>query len=71
MMATTELMSLEEVDRRHILRVIEHCQGNRTNAAQMLEIDRKTLYRKLRQWEGRADDPTQAGDPPPDDGPAV
>jgi two-component system NtrC family response regulator len=50
MMATNDLMSLEEVDRRHILRVIEHCNGNRTNAAQMLEIDRKTLYRKLLRW---------------------
>jgi DNA-binding NtrC family response regulator len=50
MMATNELMSLEEVDKKHIMRVIEHCHGNRTNAAQMLEIDRKTLYRKLLRW---------------------
>jgi DNA-binding NtrC family response regulator len=45
-----ELISLEELDRRHILRVVEHCHGNRTNAAQVLEIDRKTLYRKLLRW---------------------
>ncbi len=45
-----ELISLEEIDRRHILKVIEHCHGNRTNAAQLLEIDRKTLYRKLLRW---------------------
>ena len=51
MMASTELVSLEEIDRKHILRVIEHCHGNRTNAAQMLEIDRKTLYRKLGEIE--------------------
>ena len=42
-----ELISLEELDRRHILRVVEHCHGNRTNAAQVPENDRKTLYRKL------------------------
>lgn len=48
--AAPELISLEEIDRRHILKVIEHCQGNRTNAAQLLEIDRKTLYRKLLRW---------------------
>jgi len=45
-----EWISLEEIDRRHILKVIEHCRGNRTNAAQLLEIDRKTLYRKLLRW---------------------
>lgn len=48
--AAPELISLEEVDRRHILKVIDHCRGNRTNAAQLLEIDRKTLYRKLLRW---------------------
>ncbi len=48
--APPELISLEEIDRRHILKVIEHCHGNRTNAAQLLEIDRKTLYRKLLRW---------------------
>jgi DNA-binding NtrC family response regulator len=50
MQESNQLISLEEVDRRHILKVIEHCHGNRTNAAQLLEIDRKTLYRKLLRW---------------------
>ncbi|MFT3698466.1 MAG: helix-turn-helix domain-containing protein [Kofleriaceae bacterium] len=45
-----ELLTLEEVDRRHILHVVEMCGGNRTNAAQVLDIDRKTLYRKLLRW---------------------
>jgi len=45
-----ELISLEELDRRHILKVVEQCHGNRTTAAQVLEIDRKTLYRKLLRW---------------------
>jgi DNA-binding NtrC family response regulator len=45
-----ELISLEELDRRHILKVVEQCNGNRTTAAQVLEIDRKTLYRKLLRW---------------------
>lgn len=47
---TNELLTLEEVDRRHILHVVEMCGGNRTNAAQVLDIDRKTLYRKLLRW---------------------
>lgn len=45
-----ELISLEELDRRHILKVVEQCHGNRTTAAQVLAIDRKTLYRKLLRW---------------------
>jgi DNA-binding protein Fis len=30
--------------------VLEHCNGNRTNAAKILHLDRKTLYRKLVRW---------------------
>jgi transcriptional regulator of acetoin/glycerol metabolism len=44
------LITLDEVDRRHIMHVVEMCGGNRTNAAQVLDIDRKTLYRKLLRW---------------------
>ncbi len=43
----TELVSLEQVERRYILRVIEAVGGNKTLAAQTLGIGRKTLYRKL------------------------
>ena len=45
-----ELLTLEEVERRHVLRVLEACHGNRTDAAKILELDRKTLYRKLLRW---------------------
>jgi two-component system, NtrC family, response regulator AtoC len=45
-----ELLTLEEVERRHVLRVLEACNGNRTDAAKMLGLDRKTLYRKLLRW---------------------
>jgi transcriptional regulator of acetoin/glycerol metabolism len=45
-----ELLTLEEVERRHVLRVLEACQGNRTDAAKILGLDRKTLYRKLLRW---------------------
>jgi len=50
-----ELLSLEVVERRHVLRVLEACNGNRTDAAKMLDLDRKTLYRKLLRW-GVSDD---------------
>ncbi len=45
-----ELLTLEEVERRHVLRVLEACKSNRTDAAKILEVDRKTLYRKLLRW---------------------
>jgi len=45
-----ELLTLEEVERRHVLRVLTACDGNRTDAAKMLDLDRKTLYRKLLRW---------------------
>jgi two-component system response regulator HydG len=45
-----ELLTLEEVERRHVLRVLEASNGNRTDAAKMLGLDRKTLYRKLLRW---------------------
>jgi two-component system, NtrC family, response regulator AtoC len=41
------LVSLEEVERRHILQVLETSSGNKSRAAKILGLDRKTLYRKL------------------------
>jgi two-component system response regulator HydG len=43
----SELVPLEEVEKRYILRVLESVGGNKTLAAQVLGLDRKTLYRKL------------------------
>jgi DNA-binding NtrC family response regulator len=42
-----ELQRLEEVERRYILRVVEVCKGNKSQAARVLGIGRKTLYRRL------------------------
>lgn len=47
-----ELRSLEEVERRYILHVLDAVGGNRTVASQILGLDRKTLYRKLLRYEG-------------------
>jgi two-component system response regulator HydG len=46
----SELSTLEEVERRYILRVIETVGGHRTAAARILGLDRKTLYRKLERY---------------------
>ncbi len=41
-------LTLEEVRREHIERVLQTCQGNRLRAAQMLGIGRTSLYRFLK-----------------------
>ena len=42
-----EARTIEEVERRHILRILEETDGNHVRAAEILGIDRRTLYRKL------------------------
>jgi DNA-binding NtrC family response regulator len=42
--------SLEEMEKAHILRVLEQCSWNQTRAAEMLEIDRVTLHHKLKKY---------------------
>ncbi len=44
----TELVSLEEIERRYIEHVLKAVDQNRTQAARILGFDRKTLYRKLK-----------------------
>jgi two-component system response regulator HydG len=46
----SELLPMEEVERRYILRVLEALGGNKTEAAKVLRVDRKTLYRKLERY---------------------
>ena len=46
----TELTTLEDVERRYILHVLETVGGNKTLASRVLGLDRKTLYRKLQQY---------------------
>ncbi len=46
----SDLVPLEEVERRYILHVLDSANGNRTLAARTLGLDRKTLYRKLSQY---------------------
>jgi DNA-binding NtrC family response regulator len=48
----SELVPMEEVERRYILRVVETVSGNKTMASKILGLDRKTLYRKLERYKG-------------------
>ncbi len=43
-------LPLEEVERRYIIHVLERCGGNKSKAAKVLGIDRKTLREKLKRW---------------------
>lgn len=51
----SELVPLEELERRYILRVLETVDGNRTAAARILGLDRKTLYRRLERYKKTED----------------
>ncbi len=46
----SDLVPMEEVEHRYILRVLQAVGGNKTLAAQILGFDRKTLYRKLERY---------------------
>jgi two-component system response regulator HydG len=50
----TELVSLAEVERRYVDRVMQAVGGNKRQAAQILGLDRATLYRKLERWSQTA-----------------
>jgi DNA-binding NtrC family response regulator len=45
---SAEGTSLREIEERYILQVLDQTRGNQRRAAQILGIDRKTLYRKLK-----------------------
>jgi transcriptional regulator with PAS, ATPase and Fis domain len=44
-------VTLEELEREHILRVLNESDGNRERTAAILGISSRTLYRKLREYE--------------------
>ncbi len=45
-----ENLSLADLQKRHILEVLERCDWNRTRAAAILGIDVKTLYNRLKRY---------------------
>jgi two-component system response regulator HydG len=44
------LLPLAEMEKRYILRVLATLQGNKRRTAEVLGLDRSTLYRKLQQY---------------------
>ena len=59
----TEIVTMDELERRYILRVLALVGGNKSRAAQVLGFDRRTLYRKLERYgaanagEGKSEPP--------------
>jgi DNA-binding NtrC family response regulator len=45
------MLTLDQLERRYIERVLKAAQGNKTQAARLLGVDRRTLYRKLERYE--------------------
>jgi two-component system response regulator HydG len=48
------LTSLFDVERSHILKSLETLGGNKTQAADLLGLDRRTLERRLKRYESAA-----------------
>lgn len=44
------VMSLKEMERRLIIAVLRHVQGHKGNAAEILQVNPKTLYHKMRAY---------------------
>ncbi len=52
---------LETIEKRYIGRVLEFCDGNRSQAAQLLEIARSTLINKIKKYELNGDQDENEG----------
>ena len=48
--APSALLSLEEIERRHVMRVLEATGGSREDASRILGISRRTLTRMVQRW---------------------
>ncbi len=48
---TTSPSTLEDIEKERILSTIESCKGNKSKAAEILGISRRTLHRKLNAWK--------------------
>ena len=45
--ANTEVVPLEKMEEEHVRKVVDKCHGNISKAAELLEISRQRLYKKL------------------------
>jgi two-component system response regulator HydG len=52
--------SMEEIEQRAIQATLDYTSGDKTKAARLLNIGRKTIYRKLEQYNGQNTPPDSA-----------
>ncbi len=64
---SSELVPLEEVERRYILRVLSLCGGNKSVAARILGLNRKTLHRRLGGFDAAGSMELMESEPSSDD----
>jgi DNA-binding NtrC family response regulator len=64
--ARSERWNLDHLEREYILAVLEEVTGHQGRAAEVLGIDRRTLYRKLKRYRGEPEEgePDDLGDEP-------
>jgi transcriptional regulator of acetoin/glycerol metabolism len=43
--------TLEDIEKEHILNILEETGGNQSKASKMLGINRKTLYKKIHKYK--------------------
>jgi DNA-binding NtrC family response regulator len=58
-------LTLEEVEKRHLVRVLKEMKGNKVKAAKILGIDRRTLYRMAERFGLDLGDDPEAGEKEP------
>ena len=44
------MLTMEQIEKREVLRVLALCDGNIAKAANVLKMGKTTIYRKLVQW---------------------
>jgi two-component system response regulator HydG len=54
--------SMEEIERKAIEATLDYTSGDKTRAARLLNIGRKTIYRKLDQYNGKRTEPDAAAE---------
>lgn len=63
--APEEILTLAELEKRYLLRVLKVVNDNRSRAATLLGIDRRTLYRKLDEYRAEGERPSSEPAPSP------
>jgi DNA-binding NtrC family response regulator len=56
-----DILPLEELERRAIMRALQESSGDKLAAARLLGIGKTTLYRKLKEYEAKSKSRAQAG----------